>query len=188
MRQFIQSTKTKLKVQGATIKIALFLVFVFGFIAPYAHIPFNTNDSEGVFGFTYMSSFLFAIGFPIFLVCISVLLFYASGFMPIQLKKLFRVFSVLSGFTGFYFLVWAMNPLVEKDFHPAFYYGSMILISSVLAHSTIYIQTYLETTKRIIRYLVDIIVIDARPYVKDNNKYIENIVKPVISKIHEEAK
>jgi len=163
-------------------------VFVFGFIAPYAHIPFNTNDSEGIFGFSYMSSFLFAIGFPIFVVCISVLLFYASGFMPEQLKKLFRVFAILSGFTGFYFLVWSINPLVEKDFHPSFYYGAMILISAALTHSTIYIQTYLETTKRIIRYLVDVIVIDARPHVRDNKKYINKIVKPVIDKIHEEAK
>lgn len=189
MKTHFQLGRTKLNrlVVGSKVNFLLFLVFVLGFIAPYAHIPYNTNDSEGIFGFSYMSSFFFAIGFPIFVVCLSVLLFFASSFMPDSLKKLFRVFSVLSAFTGFYFLVWSINPYVEDDFHPSFYYGAMALISAVLTHSTIFIQEYLSTSKRLIRYLMDRLVIDSRPHIKDQKKYVKEIVEPTIDKLYEET-
>lgn len=64
--------------------------------------------------------------------------------MPAGIDKLFLVFGYLTAFTGFYFLAWSLNPYVEKDFHPAFYYGAMIFISSVLAYSLRYYRSALK--------------------------------------------
>lgn len=66
--------------------------------------------------------------------------------MPKGMNKLFNVFGFLSAFTGFYFLSWSLNPYVEKDFHPALYYGAMVFISAVLAYS---IRFYRSTVKRL---------------------------------------
>lgn len=145
-----------------------------GFIAPYTHIPFNTNDSEGIFGFKWMSSFLFATGFPVFLLSLGFLLFYASEFMPKKMDKLFRAFSFLTAFTGLFFLSWSLNPFEEKDYNPLVYYGAMIFISGVLAYS---IRFYKSTVKRLIteRFSFLDFLLDIK---KEYKKMLKHALKP----------
>ncbi len=142
-----QLTRTKSSHRGTATRILLGALFGFGFLAPYAHIPFNTYDSPGIFGFTYMSGFFFSIGFPIFLVVLAGIIRFSSTYMPDSMKKLFRIFALLTAFTGFYFLSWSLNPLIEKDYHPLFYYGSMLAISVVLSYSMKYYRTAFEILK-----------------------------------------
>lgn len=150
-----------------------------GFLAPYSHIPYNNNDSEGIFGFAWMSSFLFATGFPVFLLTLGFLLYYAADFMPANMDRMFRVFAFLTAFTGLFFLSWSLNPFEEKDYSPMLYYGAMVFISAGLAYS---IRFYRSTIKRLIleRFSFVDFLVDIK---KDYKKMLKHALKPNI--IHE---
>jgi len=155
-------------------KYFLVSIFILGFFGPFLHIPYNINDKEGVFGFTWMSSFLFAIGFPLFLISLSFLLYYASDFLPKGLKRVFRTFSILTAFTGFFFISWILNPFEENDYHPGIYFGAMIIISILLANG---IRLYKSTLKFLIedRYAMVDFLLSLR---SDYKKMLKHALKP----------
>ncbi len=185
----MQSTRTKwFPLEKKARSFILGAVFLTGFIAPYSHIVFNNTSAKGVFGFPTMSSFLFSIGFPVFGIVLAFLLNYASDYLPNGLNKVFKIFSTLTAFTGFYFLIWAINPYVEKDFHPAFYYGSMIFVSTILAYSLkLYSRSSVSVLKSKIRYIMNLMIVDAvkKGHVKDEDRYEEEIVFPALDKLDE---
>ncbi len=185
----MESTETKLK-PLVTKGTNLFLgaVFLTGFIAPFIHIPFNNLGVEGVFGFKTMEGFLFSVGFPIFAIVMAILLYYASGFMPQGLVKSFKVFAFLTGFIGFYFLIWSLNPFSDKDFHPAFYYGSMIIVSVSLSYGVRFSRWITNgQLKAKIRYIMGLMVEDAveKGHVRNQDLYEEEIIYPALDKLDE---
>ncbi len=185
----MQSTKTTWFPQEKRVKnIILGVVFLTGFIAPYSHIVFNNSGVGGIFGFTKMSSFLFSVGFPIFGIVLAFLLKYAANYLPNELNRIFNTFSFLTFFTGFYFLLWAINPYVEKDFHAFFYYGSMIAISIVLSYAfKQYTVSTIDVLKNKIRYIMNLMIVDAikKGHVKDEDRYEEEIIYPALDKLDE---
>ncbi|HET8736200.1 MAG TPA: hypothetical protein VFM69_06355 [Pricia sp.] len=128
-----------------------------------------------------MAGTLYAIGFPVFTITLSALLMYAASFMPRELQKAYNLFAVLTSFTGFYFLIWCINPYVEKDFNPVFYYGAMILISSALTHATVYIEQYFNRLTSIVHYLLRVI------YSADKDGYIKESKQGEYDKVKVEA-
>lgn len=96
-----------------------------------------------------MVSFLFAVGFPVFLICLSYLLFLASTKLEKELKVSFKVFSILTSCVGFFFLAWALLPQARtfgNDFSPIFYYSIMIIISVVLSISLNLLHKHFDRT------------------------------------------
>ncbi len=185
----MESTGTKLKPQ-VTKGASFFLgaVFFIGFIAPFIHIPFNNLGVDGVFGFRTMEGFLFAIGFPVLTIVLSILLYYSSNFMPKILNKSFRIFAFLAGFIGFYFLIWSLNPFSDKDFHPAFYYGAMTIISAAFSYSLKFSNWITNgNLKAKIRYIMGLMVEDAleKGHVRDEERYEEEIIYPALDKLDE---
>ncbi|TSE03049.1 hypothetical protein [Aquimarina algiphila] len=121
------------EIKGNRFKIYLIgVIGAIGLITPFIHIPFNGTEVSGAFGFKKMSSLLFAVGLPILSISASLLLFLASkSILQKDLSKVFRIFSYLFGFVGFFFLSWTLAPSIN-DFNPILYYLSMIGISIVM--------------------------------------------------------
>lgn len=190
MKTILQSIRTKcsLRVKKVTRQRIYGALFLFGFLAPYIHIPFNIYDSPGILGFTWMSSFFFAIGFPVFIMALALMLQYASSYLPGQLKKVFRIMACLSFFTGFYFLFWALNPFLESDFHPIFYYGAMMLISMRVTKVLRYLTLHSMKDRKIIRWLMDKFMFDVKEYVSDNETYTDKFLNPTIDELHKKTR
>ncbi len=185
----MQSTETRWFLLEKRVRnFILGAVFLTGFTAPYLHIYFNRSDIPGAFGFPTMSALLFSMGFPVFTIVLSFLLNYASTYLPAGLNKVFKVFAFLTGFTGFYFLVWSINPFDDKDFHPSLYYGAMIVISVVLAFCIrFYSISSISILKGKIRYIMNLMIVDAvsKGHVKDEDRYEEEIIYPALDKLDE---
>ncbi|MFL1896845.1 hypothetical protein ACJRPK_14150 [Aquimarina sp. 2-A2] len=135
------------------------VIAVIGFLSPLSHVYYLENDEEGVFGFTWMSSFLFAIGFPIYSLCMGFFMNLASTlFSTVEKKKfkimaiVFKVLGVKSFFLGALFLVWSFSPNV-KDFDPSVYYRSLVLVSVLISISLVYFSNYVFNVNKTIKNL-----------------------------------
>jgi hypothetical protein len=107
---------------------AIGVIGFIGFIAPFVHIPFNQSGVKGIFGFEKMSSFLFAIGFPVLSLCAGVLLLFATSFFGGFLRRGFRLISFSFFFVAAFFLSWTFIPSIS-DFDARAYYAAMIILS-----------------------------------------------------------
>lgn len=147
---------------------------VIGFTAPFWHIFYGVNDNEGLFGYTYMSSFLFAIGNRICLLVFSLLFIMALKHIEGPFKNFFRNVAYMGLFVSCFFLVQIliskrvlMNAFGVADLHRSFYYVAMAVMaicSGMLA--TLFQKALMlseEKLKTVIRRLFDFIIIDSEP-------------------------
>ncbi len=138
--------------------ILVFIIGFFGligFLAPFSHVVFNKTNIEGIFGFSKMSSFLFAVGFPILAINAGFILDITSrSIMDKHLSKILLRVSFLFYFVGLFFLTWALAPSIPEDFPPFVYYFSMIIISlfflQVIHKATRYINNLNEKISALI--------------------------------------
>ncbi len=119
------NSKNKEEITEISVLIFICLITLIGFIAPFTHVFYNNSETPGIFGFSHMSSFLFATGFPTLSVAAGVLFYFVSRKLTGVLSRAFSIIAFLFAYVGVFFLTWAFSPSI-KDFNPAFYYLSMI--------------------------------------------------------------
>ena len=88
-----------------------FLVFT-GSIARFIHVIFNVEDAKGIFGYTYMSSFLNALGINIALLC-SALVLKISVSEKSEMKKPLSLAANMYLYVACYFMV---NLFIQKKY------------------------------------------------------------------------
>jgi hypothetical protein len=107
-----------------------------GFTAPFWHIFYGINDNEGLCGYAYMSSFLFAIGNRVFTLCFSLLFVMASFRIEDQFKMVFRRVALMGVLVSLFFIFQIliskkllMQTFGINDLHVGFYYAAMVLMA-----------------------------------------------------------
>ena len=110
------------------------LITILAVVAPFLHLLAKPGQA-GLFGFKWMSSFLFALGWPISIICAGLLLHMASEHIVGELRKGFALISTIIIGLGIYYLIYTLVPMHAVgagDFSPIVYY-LFLLLSTIAA-------------------------------------------------------
>jgi len=100
--------------------VALFSLFLHLFDV------FYDPASPGLFGFKYMSSFLYAAGIPFFAISVGLLLKYAAAQIDNEYKHVFNVLANLVLLVGCFYLFYTFIPM--QDFSKSTYYLMLLVL------------------------------------------------------------
>jgi hypothetical protein len=97
-------------------------------MSPFLHL-LSPSGVEGVFGFKYMSSFLYALGWPLTVISLGLILQAASKHITAEIKSSFLLISSITVGLGIFYLMYTLIPMT--DFSPWIYY--LLLATSTMA-------------------------------------------------------
>lgn len=115
--RLVTETVTVYLTRKSSIYVTLLVLCITVF--PFVHN--FTYGIEGVFGFTYMSSFLYALSLPVVLICAGLLLLLSK-------EVLFTNVAWVVMFSGFFYLVYTLQPYQD---YPLWLYILVALTVSV---------------------------------------------------------
>lgn len=108
------------------------LIFI-GCISPFIHIIYGVNDTKGIFGYTYMSSFLNAVGRINALLCASLFIKFAAKKVDNDYKRVINFGANMFLYVSCFFLVGLFLPkkvlFNTLDLPRKYYWISMIFLS-----------------------------------------------------------
>ena len=170
-----------------TTKSSIYITFLGSLIllTPYIHIIYAASDEPGLFGFVYMTSFLFALALPVSLIASGLLIKFISTKSNNEYTKAFSLLSNLILFSGSYFLIYTLYPMT-KDFNGMYYYAMALSLAVGLSMFSYYfhiIAIYTEQTLRnIIKDCFKLITYSRNNFVdpsrlKDHDKRMFNLLK-----------
>ncbi|WP_214113044.1 hypothetical protein [Aequorivita echinoideorum] len=197
-----QSTKSKSAPQAtATVtgswilknktKISFYITFlaVVAILSPFLHIFYLLNDNEGIFGFAYMSSFMYTLALPLMAISSGLLLKFVSSKI-FEFKSLFNFIGNSFLFVGIFFMIYTFMPM--SDFSKEVYFGSLLVLSFIITFIFHYAQKAVLRTeqrlKNIISKLFDFIILETpRKHVAEE-KQIDYVIsyEKIINDISEE--
>ncbi len=173
-------------------RINFYLIFLcaVAFISPFLHMFYLNEDKEGIFGYAYMSSFLYSLSLPLVAISIGLILKYLSKHVSAHLFYSVKYISYALVFLGFFFLSYTF--LSIQDFSPGIYYLALTGISLALSIIAIYLNDALISTekqmKKIISKLFDFIILETPRKHVSEERQIDYVIsyEKVINEIGEE--
>lgn len=124
---------------------------------PYIHVRYNGSDVEGVLGFKWMSSFLFALALPCVLVSSGLIIRFLATQNNNAFSYYFKVLSSLIITSGGFFFAWTFYSMTD-DFSATTYYPILLFFAFGLAFIAKYIEKAFlsseDKLKRIITVLL----------------------------------
>ena len=197
-----QSTKSKYALQEtetvtgfwtqknrSTISIYLTALAIVAVLSPFLHILYLLNDKEGIFGFAYMSSFMYSLSLPIMSICSGLLLKYV-GTQLTEFKVYFKYISNSFLFVGIFFMIYTFVPMF--DFSAPVYFISLLILSVVLTVASHFLHKAVLTTeerlKNIISKLFDFIILETPRKHVSEEKQIDYVIsyEKIINEIGDE--
>lgn len=170
------------------VSIYLTTLTITAVLFPFLHVFFLLNDKEGIFGFTYMSSFMYSLSLPVMSICSGLLIKYVGAKLA-DLKTYFKYISNSFLFIGIFFLVYTFVPMF--DFSASVYFVSLATLSIVLTIASHYLHKAVITTeerlKKIISKLFDFIILETPRKHVSEEKHIDYVIsyEKIINEIGE---
>ena len=174
--------------EAATVSIAALLIF----IARFLYVPFlgdwDRRYEEGIFGFTWLSTFLSRIGNEIAWFALGLVLLYGTIFMEHRARKHFKNLSYLILITAAYFISWAFYD--GNNFHrytEMFFAAATSIMGFVIARKLFrFIHSYILRLKSVIADMIDDMVNRTPSHVKDIEVFEEEVMWPRLKSISDE--
>ncbi len=138
--------KNKSKISIYIISLAILAV-----LSPFLHIFYLLNDKEGIFGFAYMSSFMYSLSLPIMAICSGLLLKFVTGQLS-GLKIYFKFICNAFLFVGFFFMVYTFVPMT--DFSTSVYFICLLILSIILTIASHYLHKAVLTTEQRLKGII----------------------------------
>ena len=157
--------KTKIANQAVTVSIYFWFLAILAVGSKFAHYPFLKNDIPGICGYTWMSSFIYAIGGVVTTMSLALILLIVAP-KTNQYKKALNILGALMLVSSCYFLLmvlidkeWLLNYFGRPDL-PVWAYRATLLVLGGLTAFVFYFfnraAIFTERTlKAKIRALVD---------------------------------
>lgn len=188
-----QATETVMGFQTTWSKgINFYLIFlcIVAVLSPFLHVLYLTEDKEGIFGFAYMSSFMFSISLPLMAISSGLIIKFAKNIIVEDFKKTFDYISNIFLLIGFFFLIYTFAPMY--DFSIYAYYAIILTVALTLtvianlAHKAF--LTTEERLKNIISKLFDFIILETPRKHVSEEKQIEYVIsyEKIINEIGDE--
>jgi ABC-type multidrug transport system fused ATPase/permease subunit len=171
------------------VNVYLFFLAIVAVLSPFLHVLYLINDKEGIFGFTYMSSFMYSLSLPLMAICSGLLLKHLATQLS-ELRQYLKYISNSFLFVGFFFLIYTFVPMF--DFSPSVYFISLLILSVILTIAAHYLNKAIITTeerlKKIISKLFDFIILETPRKHVSEEKQIDYVIsyEKVINDIGEE--
>lgn len=143
----------------------LILLCIIGFTSPFLHVVLDVKGMEGYLGYKYMSSFLFAAGNRLSLICIGMLFLFASQQVYNEYQSTIKYIAYSTLFVGTFFGIQILVPkstLVEwtgyKDLLKQFYYIGMVIGGILSVIILKYFQTALLLSEKKLRKIIALLM------------------------------
>lgn len=143
----------------------LILLCIIGFTSPFLHVVLDVKGMEGYLGYKYMSSFLFAAGNRLSLICIGMLFLFASQQVYNEYQSTIKYIAYSTLFVGTFFGIQILVPkstLVEwtgyKDLPKQFYYIGMVIGGILSVIILKYFQTALLLSEKKLRKIIALLM------------------------------
>ena len=173
-------------------RINFYILFLcaMAILSPFLHMLYLIEDREGIFGYAYMSSFLFSISLPIMALSSGLLLKFAANHIIDEFKKPLQFISHTFIFVGFFFAIYILMPI--RDYSITTYYVTLLVLAVLLTIVANYIHKAIITTeerlKNIISKLFDFIILETPRKHVSEEKQIDYVIsyEKIINEIGEE--
>ncbi|WP_111845977.1 hypothetical protein [Aequorivita antarctica] len=148
------------------------------------------EDKEGVFGFAYMSSFLFSISLPLMAISSGLILKFAKSIIIDDFKKTFGYISNSFLLVGFFFLIYTFAPMYDLSIYA--YYAVLLALALALTAIANHVHKAVITTeqrlKTIISKLFDFIILETPRKHVSEEKQIDYVIsyEKIINEIGDE--
>src|SRR5690606_30003593 len=158
-------------------------------LSPFLHVIYILNDKEGIFGFAYMSSFMYSLSLPVMAICSGLLFKFLAGQL-VEMGEFFRYISTAFLFVGIFFMIYTFVPLT--GFSRSVYVGVISVVSIVLTIAAHHLHRAVLTTeerlKIIISKLFDFIILETPRKPVSEEKQIDYVIsyEKIINEIGEE--
>lgn len=187
-----QATETVMEFQTTWRRINFYLIFLcaVAILSPFLHMLYIIKDKEGIFGFAYMSSFMFSISLPLMAISSGLILKFVRNIIVEEFKKTFGYISNTFLLLGFFFLIYTFAPMY--DFSIYSYYSILLVLSLALTAIANVVNkailTSEERLKKIISKLFDFIILETPRKHVPEDKQIDYVIsyEKVINDIGEE--
>ncbi|MCG2417884.1 hypothetical protein K8089_02540 [Aequorivita sp. F47161] len=172
------------------VNLYLFLLTLVAVFSPFFHLFYLVNDKEGIFGYAYMSSFLYSLSLPLMALSFGLLLKFLCKYISTELINSINFISNLIIFLGFFFLIYTF--LSIQDFSLFTYYLVLIACSITLTAIAHFLQKAVLTTeqrlKTIISKLFDFIILETPRKHVSEEKQIDYVIsyEKIINEIGDE--
>jgi len=172
------------------VNLYLLLLTIAAVVSPFLHLFYLYNDKEGIFGYAYMSSFLYSLSLPVMALSFGLILKFLSKYISVDFIKPISYISNLIIFLGFFFLTYTF--LSIQDFSLYTYYGVLITVSIFLTFIAHFLHRAAITTeqrlKKIISKLFDFIILETPRKHVSEEKQIDYVIsyEKIINEIGDE--
>tara|TARA_A100001391_G_scaffold163480_1_gene123000 strand:- start:286 stop:894 length:609 start_codon:yes stop_codon:yes gene_type:complete len=172
------------------VNLYLLLLTIVAVASPFFHLFYLYNDKEGIFGYAYMSSFMYSLSLPLMALSFGLILKILSKHISLDLIKPISSVSNLIIFIGFFFLIYTF--LSIQDFSLITYYGVLVTVSIFLTIIAHFLHKAAITTeerlKKIISKLFDFIILETPRKHVSEEKQIEYVIsyEKIINEIGDE--
>ncbi|HLW30792.1 MAG TPA: hypothetical protein VKX40_00925 [Aequorivita sp.] len=172
-------------------RISFYIAFlaIVAVLSPFLHVFYLLNDTEGIFGFSYMSSFMYSLSLPAMAICAGLLFKYIAGQLD-DMRAFFQYISTAFLFVGIFFMIYTFVPIT--DFSTTVYIGFLLVLSIILTIAANYLHQAVLTTeerlKNIISKLFDFIILETPRKHVSEEKQIDYVIsyEKIINEIGEE--
>ena len=128
-----------------------------GLTAKFWHIIYGVNGNDGIFGYKYMSSFLYAIGNEIAFLSMALLVLYKAR-LTNDFSKSFKCLGILGLVVSSFFIIEILVPkkvlygwFGVNQMHKAMYYGLMLVFSLASCGLLVLFQEAMIKTEAVLR-------------------------------------
>ncbi|WP_340074830.1 hypothetical protein [Leptobacterium sp. I13] len=186
----LKSQQTKTTITEVKTKLFVILLGVVAFIgatAPFWHIIFNRNSTEGFIGFTNFRRFLYSFGNHFALFSCAAFLLFIGNFIAKEHKSVVRIVNIVGGLfaaVGIYFLLWVFN--THSDFPKSAYYAMFSVSALVIAYVIYIFNKFLFQIFITNRYTIKNLI--AFVFRVRQVHYKKVAVKALYAEIHDKAK
>lgn len=173
-------------------KINFYLIFlcIVAVLSPFLHVLYLTEDKEGIFGFTYMSSFMFSISLPLMAISSGLIFKFVKNIIIPDFKKIFGYMANTFLLVGFFFLIYTFAPMYDLSIYA--YYAILLAVAIALTVIANHVHKAILTTeqrlKNIISKLFDFIILETPRKHVSEEKQIDYVIsyEKIINEIGEE--
>lgn len=148
---------------------------------PYVHVRYNSTDIEGVLGFKWMSSFLFALALPSVLVSGGLIIRFLATKLDNEFSNYFKLLSFMVIASGGFFFAWTFYPMTD-DFSSITYYLILLTFAVGLALASKHIQNAFLASEEFTKIKIQIAI---SFILKNKDKLNENEMLNTLEEISE---
>ncbi len=147
------------------------VITILAVVAPFLHLLAKSGQ-PGLFGYKWMTSFLFALGWPITTICMGLLLYMASEHIEGEMRKGFALISTVIIGLGMYYLMYTLIPMDFmgiNDFPVIVYYLVLLLCSIAAIVAVRFLNKGIKFTEAKLKANVSRLI----AFIINGDKYIE---------------